>query len=192
MAYGHKSINVIHRSKLKQVELTLAVGDLFEAKVDAIVNSEQSDFVLANNPETLSGQIRNRYGAAVQDELDASTKGQVLRAGSVLETSGGQDFKRIFHAGFHDPDDWPMLSEEAKDIPYLSTEPSESRGGDYFAAIGSCIAQVLNSAITQKLTSVAFPLIGCGLFGLDEKMLILQRQAHGRRKPQHLASDSRS
>jgi hypothetical protein len=28
--------------------------------------------------------------------------------------------------------------------------------------------------VAQQLKSVAFPLIGCGLFGLDEKMLILQ------------------
>ena len=28
--------------------------------------------------------------------------------------------------------------------------------------------------MAQKLSSVAFPLIGCGLFGLDEEMLILQ------------------
>jgi hypothetical protein len=32
----------------------------------------------------------------------------------------------------------------------------------------------LHDAVAQKLKSVAFPLIGCGLFGLDEKMLILQ------------------
>jgi hypothetical protein len=56
----------------------------------------------------------------------------------------------------------------------LSSTSGGSRGTDYFAAIGSCIAQVLDGAVAQKLTSVAFPLIGCGLFGLDEKMLVLQ------------------
>jgi O-acetyl-ADP-ribose deacetylase (regulator of RNase III) len=34
--------------------------------------------------------------------------------------------------------------------------------------------EVLDSVRAQKLSSVAFPLIGCGRFGLDEKMLILQ------------------
>jgi O-acetyl-ADP-ribose deacetylase (regulator of RNase III) len=154
-------MNIIHRGKLKRVELTFAVGDLFDAQVDAIVSSEQTDFVLSGNPESISGQIWRRYGEAIQQELDGATKGQVLRGGTVLETSGGNVFVRIFHAGFHEPDDWPGV-------------PGGSQEADYFEAIGSCIRQVLESARAQRLSSVAFPLIGCGLFGLDEKMLILQ------------------
>jgi hypothetical protein len=98
----------------------------------------------------------------------------VLRAGTVLDTSGGPDFVRIFHAGFHDPDDWLTVPSAAPDAATLAGELGGSRGADYFTAIGSCIAQVLDAAVAQKLSSVAFPLIGCGLFGLDEKMLILQ------------------
>jgi Macro domain len=171
MAHVHKSINVIHRSRLKRVEFTFAAGDLFDAKVDAIVSSEQTDFILSKNPESLSGQIWSRYGATVQHELDAATKGQVLRAGTILDTSGEQDFVRIFHAGFHDPDDWLSTPVAPGDADSLF---SASRAADHFEAIGSCIAQVLDAAIAQKLSSVAFPLIGCGLFGLDEKMLVLQ------------------
>jgi O-acetyl-ADP-ribose deacetylase (regulator of RNase III) len=170
MPHGHRPINALHRGKLKHVELTLAAGDLFDAKVEAIVNSEQSDFILSKDPQSLSGQIGSRYGVTVQRELDAATKGQVLRAGTVLDTSGGEDFVRIFHAGFHDPDDWPDLQE----VTSINYDDDGSRGTDYFKAIGSCIAQVLDSAVARKLKSVAFPLIGCGLFGLDEKMLILQ------------------
>jgi O-acetyl-ADP-ribose deacetylase (regulator of RNase III) len=154
-------MNIIQRSRLKRVEFTFAAGDLFDAGVDAIVSSEQTDFILSRHPESLSGQIWSRYGAAIQQELDAATNGHVLRAGTVLDTSGGQDFLRIFHAGFHEPHDWPGV-------------PGGSRDADYFEGIGSCIAQVLDAAVAQKLTSVAFPLIGCGLFGLDEKMLVLQ------------------
>jgi O-acetyl-ADP-ribose deacetylase (regulator of RNase III) len=167
-------INVIHQSRLKRVAFTLAAGDLFDAKVDAIVSSEQTDFVLSQNPDSLSGQIRSRYGMAVQRELDAATNGQVLRAGTIVETSGGQDFVRIFHAGFHDPDDWLNSEGPSPDARNLLSEPDGSQGADYFEAIGSCIAQVLDAAVAQKLTSVAFPLIGCGLFGLNEKMLVLQ------------------
>jgi O-acetyl-ADP-ribose deacetylase (regulator of RNase III) len=163
MAPAPKPINVIHRSKLKRVEFTLAAGDIFDASVDAIVSSEQTDFVLSANPESLSGQIWKRYGEAVQRELDAETKGQALGPGTVIDTSGGQDFKRIFHAGFHDPDSSSLYSG-----------PSESRETNFFAAIGSCITQILDAAVAQELSSVAFPLIGCGLFGLDEKMLVLQ------------------
>lgn len=167
-------MNVIHRSKLRCVEFTLAVGDIFDAKVDAIVNSGQTDFILSGNPESLSGQIWKRYGDAIQRELDAATKGQVLGPGTIIETSGGQDFKRIFHAGFHDPDDRPDLSSEVGLRPAFPDAQREFRETNYFAAIGSCMVQILDTAVAQKLKNVAFPLIGCGLFGLDEKMLILQ------------------
>lgn len=170
-------MKVIYQGKLRHVGFTLAAGDIFEARVDAIVNSEQTDFVLSGNQDSLSGQIWNRYGYAVQRELDAATESQVLGPGTVIDTSGGQDFKRIFHAGFHDPYDWP-------DWAFSSADPSdkgvsihasrEFRETSYFAAIGACIAQVLDCAAAMKLESVAFPLIGCGRFGLDEKMLILQ------------------
>ena len=167
-------MNVIHRSKLRHLWFTLAVGDIFDASVDAIVSSEQTNFVLSKYPKTLSGQIWNWYGDAVQSELDAVTEGRVLGPGTVIDTSGGSDFKRIFHAGFHDPGDWPDLSAEPVGTAGLSDALHEFRETSYFAAIGSCITQILDAAVAQKLKSVAFPLIGCGLFGLDEKMLILQ------------------
>ena len=55
-------MKVIHRGKLKRVEFTFALGDLFDAQVDAIVSSEQTDFVLSGNLELISGQIWHRYG----------------------------------------------------------------------------------------------------------------------------------
>jgi O-acetyl-ADP-ribose deacetylase (regulator of RNase III) len=162
----------VHRCKLKHLVFTLAEGDIFDAKVDAIVNSEQTDFILSGNPKSLSGQIRERYGDLVQCELNAETKGQVLDPGAVIHTTGGQDFKCIFHAGFHDPYDWPDRPGKANSV--ADCEGPEFRQTDYFAAIGSCITQILTMAMDKKLKSVAFPLIGCGIFGLDEKMLILQ------------------
>jgi O-acetyl-ADP-ribose deacetylase (regulator of RNase III) len=154
-------MKVIHSDKLKNVEFTFALGDLFDAEVDAIVSSEQTDFVLAGNPKSISGQIWHRYGYPIQQELDEATKGQVFRRGTVLDTTGGKDFTRIFHAGFHEPDDWP-------------DSPGGSQNADYFEAIGSCIRQVLDAVMAKRLSSVAFPLIGGGVFGLDEKMLTLQ------------------
>lgn len=167
-------MNVIHRIKLKRIQLTLATGDLFDAKVDAIVSSEQTDFVLSGNPASLSGQIWLRYGDTIQQELDEATNGEVLGAGTVIQTSGGLDFKRIFHAGFHDPDDWPSESGQFVDVTDDPNGSTDSRETDYFTAIGRCITQVLDLTGREKLESVAFPLIGCGVFGLDERMLVLQ------------------
>lgn len=154
-------MNVIYRGQIGSVNFVFAVGDLLEKEFEAIVSSEQTDFVLSKNSKSISGQIWKRYGKVVQDELDQATAGHVLGPGTVVETSGGDDFKRIFHAGFHDPDDWPGMEKG-------STE------AEYFGAIGKCIRQVLYSAKRQGLKSVAFPLLGCGLFGLDERMLMLQ------------------
>jgi hypothetical protein len=166
---AHRSINVIHRSNLKHVEFTYA-------DVDAIVNSEHGDFILSKSPETVSGQIWSRYGIPVQRELDAATNGQVLRAGTVLNTSGGEDFVRILHAAFHDPDDWGDELGEA------STNDRGSRGTDYFKAIGSCIAQVLDAAVAKKLSSVAFPLLvtTCWSATLDRQAYPLRRPRDGK------------
>jgi O-acetyl-ADP-ribose deacetylase (regulator of RNase III) len=154
-------MKIIFNDKLNRVELTVAVGDLFDAKVAAIVNSEQTDFVLSGDPRSISGQIRRRYGSSIQHQLNEATRGRTLRAGSVIKTSGGKDFTQIFHAGFHEPKDWPGM-------------PGGSQEADYFAAIGSCIRQILDSVRRQRLVSIAFPLIGGGRFGLDNKMLVQQ------------------
>jgi len=100
-------MNIIYQGKMRRLEFTLAHGDIFDARTEAIVNSEQSDFVLALNRETISGQIRHRYGRAIQEELDAATEQKVLPAGTVISSSGGKEFHRIYHAGFHEPNDWP-------------------------------------------------------------------------------------
>jgi hypothetical protein len=126
-------MDIIHHGKFKHIEFTFAVGDLFDAVVDAIVSSEQTDFILSGNWESISGQIRRRYSDPIQQELDQITKGQVLCAGTVLETTGGEDFKRIFHAGFHKPDDWPGTLTSSQDA-------------DYFEAIGSCIGSRLRQS----------------------------------------------
>ena len=167
-------MKIIHQSKLEHLDFTFATGDLFDSAVEAIVNSEQTDFILSKNPKSVSGQIWARYGDTVQRELDAATNGQVLRPGTVLETSSGRDFKRIFHAGFHDPESWLDRSGEARNLVDPHREVRDSLETEYFTAIGSCLTQILDGAVTQGLKSIAFPLIGGGLFGLDEKMLILQ------------------
>src|SRR5713101_1153073 len=167
-------MKIIHRSILKHLEFTFATGDLFDAGVEAIVNSEQTDFILSKNAKSVSGQIWARYGDRVQQELNAATNGQVLHPGTVLDTSGGQDFKRIFHAGFHYPESWLDRSGEARNLIDRPREARDSLETEYFTAIGSCITQILDGAVRQGLKSIAFPLIGAGLFGLDEKMRILQ------------------
>ena len=47
---------------LGNLSLILSDEDLFDLNVDAIANSEQTDFILASNPETISGQINHLFG----------------------------------------------------------------------------------------------------------------------------------
>ena len=102
-------MKVLYRGMLKRVELIFARGDLFDADVGAIVNSENSAFVLASDRNTVSGQLRRRYGDELQEELFEQTGGHVFHAGTVLQTIGRGGYERIFHAGFHDPSDWLNL-----------------------------------------------------------------------------------
>lgn len=154
-------MKIIYQGYLSHLQFTLAQGDIFDSTAEAIVNSEQTDFILSPVISTISGQIRRRCGNEVQEQLDAATNMEVLHAGTVLATSGGSDFRRIYHAGFHDPDDWPG-------------EPGCSTFAEILETIGTCIDQVLQMALEEGVSSVAFPLIGCGLVEIDEEMLISQ------------------
>jgi hypothetical protein len=93
-------MNVIHRSKLKRVEFVFATGDIFDASVDAIVSSEQTDFVLSNNVESLSGRIRRRYAESSNVRLLGVSAALVHRptdhsAGPVILTSAGSSPSEI-------------------------------------------------------------------------------------------------
>ena len=154
-------MNIIYQGNVGRVGFTLAQGDLFESKVEAIVNSEQTDFVLASNQHSISGQINERFGQTVQPELDLATNFEVFRAGTIVPTSGGGGFKKIYHAGVHEPGDWPGKAGCSTYAQILET-------------IGSCLDQVLQKAASDGIKSVAFPLLGCGVLGLDERMLVLQ------------------
>jgi O-acetyl-ADP-ribose deacetylase (regulator of RNase III) len=135
----------------------LQEGDLFEAPVEAIVNSEQSDFLLDCGGRTISGEIYRRWGDQVQAELTQQTRGAVLPPGTVLQT-GGKPYVTLFHAGFHHPD------------VFLEGDTEDDQT-EYLKIIGACVRQVLDRAVDMPLRSVAFPLLGCGLFGLDPRLM---------------------
>lgn len=142
-----------------RVRLIVSGLDLFEIAADSIVNSDQSDFILAPEPETISGQIRERLGSAIQDELDQATAGQVLPAGSVIATSGGAgSYRSVFHIGFHEP--WSWLEGHSSEVET-----------DFINTIAQSVGTVLNDMDRSTVGSVAFPLIGTGLFQLDPQLL---------------------
>lgn len=131
-------------------------GDLLHTTVDAIVNSEQTDFILALNPDTLSGAIRKAWGPLVQGDLDAQTRRRVLPLGSLLVTRGGLG-GTILHVGLHAPD---ALDE--KQAPDTAA---------YLPVVRRAVRDALELAAARGLRSIAFPLLGCGLFGLDPALV---------------------
>jgi len=79
----------------------------------------------------------------------------------VLNTSCSRDYKYIYHAGFHHPKIWLDANDEENQTTHIHL-------------IRGCIREILCSLDDDGVSSVAFPLIGCGLFGLDPLILAYQ------------------
>ena len=91
-------MHVIHTGQLKHVEFTLAVGDLFDARVQAIVNSEQTDFMLSYDLNSVSGQIRRRYGISYSASWTTLRNGTCAfgaRAGIRVQSNRGLELGSI-------------------------------------------------------------------------------------------------
>jgi O-acetyl-ADP-ribose deacetylase (regulator of RNase III) len=149
-----------HSWDFHNLKLRLVTGDMFELNVASVVNSEQSDFILApSTSETISGGINRHCGDIVQQELMSLMNGnEVLPEGTVLTTSGGEIYEKVFHIGFHYPDAW--------------LDPDDySHEADYIDIIAGSIREVLECFGASNLPSIAFPLVGCGLFDLSPRML---------------------
>ncbi|MCA9823773.1 MAG: hypothetical protein KC470_14235 [Dehalococcoidia bacterium] len=144
----------------------LALGDLFAAPVEAIVNSEQTDFILSRSPDSISGQLNRRYGALVADDLARQTGGRVMPPGTVLRTGPAAPFSCIYHAGFHTPDQW--LAAPGWEAP---GEPGSMEEPEYLTVIRGCVRDILDDAFATGRSSVAFPMLGTGDFGLDPSAL---------------------
>lgn len=145
-----------HLWRIGSIDLHLAVADLFDLDVAAIVNSDQTDFYLARNPKTISGQIRRRLGSVIQEELDALTQKTILPTGTVLSTCGGTRYQRIYHAGFHQPGEWL----DSEDVDHEA---------DSLSTVMRCVRAILSDPDLPE--SIAFPLLGTGLFGLSPALV---------------------
>jgi O-acetyl-ADP-ribose deacetylase (regulator of RNase III) len=143
---------------LGRITFRLVHADLFTIPVDAIVNSEQTNFIMAPMGPSISAQINQRWGESVQKQLDALTDGRTLPAGTVLETESAPH-QKIFHAGFHHPHAW------------YDPESADDEETEHLKVIRRCVRRVLERVAELQLSSVAFPLIGAGVFGLDPKIL---------------------
>jgi O-acetyl-ADP-ribose deacetylase (regulator of RNase III) len=156
------------------VELHVVYGDIFDLPVESIVNPENTRFDMAR-PVTgsISGQLLERYAPAIQYELYRQTQNKALPVGTVLETSGFEDYGRIYHIGHHRTDTWD------------AAELSEGKRAEHYSIVRTGMRETLQRFGDSEQPSIAFPLLGCGTFGLDpwlvtyEFMRVLMHQAGG-------------
>jgi O-acetyl-ADP-ribose deacetylase len=170
------TIHIAYTWRIGSITLHLTDKDLFDLSVDAVVNSEQTDFVLSLNPGTISGQLHMRFGDALQDELDRQTEGQRLPAGTVLKTPVNKYYSYIFHAGFHQPDEW------------INEQDRESQETDSVRIIRRCVREILRALTSDDIQSIAFPLIGTGVYNIDPSLLAYEFAREVVEHAQHVGS----
>lgn len=128
-------------------DCTVVYGDLLDQPVDAIVNPWNSNvipwFLLL--PQGVSGAIRKRAGS---DAFRPLTSAGYLKPGTaVFAPAGKLPIIGIIHV--------------AALTPYWTTSE---------AIVTSCIRNAIGIAAENNLTSLAFPLLGAGVGGMNPEV----------------------
>ncbi|MFB9532832.1 O-acetyl-ADP-ribose deacetylase [Nonomuraea roseola] len=126
------------------MRITMALGDITEQDVDAVVNAANSSLMGGGG---VDGAIHRRGGPAVLDEcraLRASRYGRGLPTGqAVATTAGNLPARWVIH----------------------TVGPVHSRDEDRSALLASCYRESLKVADSLGAATVAFPAISAGIYG---------------------------
>jgi O-acetyl-ADP-ribose deacetylase len=141
------------------MRIVLALGDITEQQVDAIVNAANSSLLGGGG---VDGAIHRRGGPdilAACRELRAGRYGQGLPAGQAVATTAG----RL-------PARWVIHT----------VGPVYSKTRDRSALLASCYAESLRVAAELGARTVAFPAISAGIYGwpADDAARIAVRTVH--------------
>ena len=119
-------------------------GDILDQSVDAIVNPWNSNVIpwWLLLPQGVSGAIRKRAGSEAFRPL--TTAGYLKPGTAVFAPAGKLPIKGIIHV--------------AALTPYWTTSE---------AIVTSCIRNAVGIAAENNLTSLAFPLLGAGIGGMN-------------------------
>ena len=123
--------------KIKDTEIKIVQGDITELKVDAIVNAANNKLVMGGG---VAGAIRKKGGKVIEDE--AVKKGPIKIGEAIFTAAGNLPSKYVIHAA----------------TMALDFQTDEIKIRD------SC-RNALKVAEELKITSVAFPALGCGVGG---------------------------
>ncbi len=123
--------------KIKNTEIKIVKGDITELKVDAIVNAANNKLVMGGG---VAGAIKRKGGQSIEDE---AVKKAPIKIGEAVATSAGKlPSKYVIHAATMD----------------MSFKTDEVKIRD------SC-RNSLRVAQELKISSIAFPVLGCGTGG---------------------------
>ncbi|MFX1535987.1 MAG: macro domain-containing protein [Promethearchaeota archaeon] len=122
--------------KINNSELELALGDITELEVDAIVNAANKNLILGGG---VAGAIRKRGGPSIQEECNKI--GGTYVGGAVITGAGNLPAKHVIHAV------GPVMGEGNED-----------------EKLKNATENTLKLADDQKLESLAFPAISTGIF----------------------------
>jgi len=127
------------RVRVGRAEVILEHGDITEMDVDAVVNAANNHLWMGGG---VAGAIKRKGGEIV--EREAVAKGPVSVGDAVITTAGELKARHVIHAAGMGQD---LRTDE--DLVRKATHSS------------------LVLAEEKKLTSLAFPAIGCGVGGLS-------------------------
>jgi O-acetyl-ADP-ribose deacetylase (regulator of RNase III)/ADP-ribose pyrophosphatase YjhB (NUDIX family) len=134
---GDGSILAEPEMKIKDTEIKIAMGDITGLKVDAIVNAANNKLVMGGG---LAAAIRKKGGKVIEDE--AVKKGPIEIGEAVATKAGSLAAKYVIHAATMGMD---FKTDEIK--------------------IRDSCRNALRVAEELKISSVAFPALGCGVGG---------------------------
>lgn len=123
--------------RIKDCQITIVQGDITQLKVDAIVNAANNKLVMGGG---VAGAIRKKGGKSIEDE--AVKKGPIEIGGAVSTGAGLLAAKYVIHAATMGMD---FATDEDK--------------------VRSSCRNSLKVAEELKVSSIAFPALGCGVGG---------------------------
>lgn len=128
-------------------DCTVVYGDILNQSVDAIVNPWNSNVIpwWLLLPQGVSGAIRKRAGSEAFRPLTSA--GYLKPGTAVFAPAGKLPIKGIIHV--------------AALTPYWTTSE---------AIVTSCIRNAIGIAAENNLTSLAFPLLGAGIGGMNPEV----------------------
>ncbi|MEM1586273.1 MAG: macro domain-containing protein [Candidatus Bathyarchaeia archaeon] len=132
--------------KAGETTIELVKGDITELDVDCIVNAANSMLKMGGG---VAGAIRRKGGEKIQEECDriVAERGPIPVGGTAITSGGNLKAKYVIHAV------GPVYGE-----------------GDETRKLRDAVINSLRLAEQHRITSIAFPAISTGVFGMPKKM----------------------